>query len=75
MIHQLLLDMDLLKLKGKPQMRAEKSSSNTLKMLPLLSKLKILKKPAEPLKLPKWMLKTLRTLSMRKPESDLVELP
>jgi len=64
-----------LSFKGKPQMRAEKSSSNTLKMLPLLSKLKILKKPAEPLKLPKWMLKTLRTLSMRKPESDLVELP
>jgi len=61
--------------KEKPQMRAEKSSSNMSKMLLTLLKLKILKKILEPPKLPRWTLKTSRILSMRKPESDPAELP
>jgi len=61
--------------KKKPQMRAERSSSNMLKKPLLLSKLKILSKPREPLKSPKWTPKTSRTLPMRKPESDPEESP
>jgi len=61
--------------KEKPQMRAERSSSNTSQKLLTSSKLKILKNQLEQPKLPKWMLKTLRTLSMRKPELDPAESP
>jgi hypothetical protein len=59
----------------KPQMRAERSSSNTSRRPLLLSKLKTLLKLREPLKSPKWTLKTLRILSVRKPESLPEELP
>jgi len=65
----------MLKLKLKPQMRAERSSSNTSKWPQTSSKLKILKRTPEPSKLPKWTSKTSRILSMRKPESDPEELP
>lgn len=61
--------------KEKPQMRAERSSSNTSKKLLTSLKLKILKNQPEQPKLPKWMLKTLRILSMRKPELDPAESP
>jgi len=81
-IHQLLKSIILIShkqsqknQKQKPQMRAEKSSSNMSKMLLTLLKLKILKKILEPPKLPRWTLKTSRILSMRKPESDPAELP
>ena len=61
--------------KKKPQMRAERSSSNTSRRPLLLSKLKTLLKLREPLKSPKWTLKTLRILSVRKLESLPEELP
>jgi len=44
--------------KGKPQMRAERSSKLTSKRPQLLLKLKTLKRTPEPLKLPKWITKT-----------------
>jgi len=59
----------------KPQMRAERSSTHTLKRLQISLKLKTQQKTREPLKLPKWTPKTSKTLSMRKPESDPEELP
>jgi len=61
--------------KEKPQMRAERSSKITSNKLPILSKLKTLKRTLEPLKLPRWTNKTSRILSMKKPELDLEELP
>jgi hypothetical protein len=61
--------------KKKPQMRAERSSKNTSRRPLLLSKLKTLLKPREPLKSPRWTLPTLRTLSVRKLESHPEELP
>jgi hypothetical protein len=61
--------------KKKPQMRAERSSSNTSKRLLISLKLKIRKHLPEPPKLPKWILKTLRILSMRKLELDPAESP
>jgi len=61
--------------KKRTQMRAERSSRLTSLKPQLLLKLKTLLKTREPLKLPKWTHKTLRTLPMSQPESDPEELP
>ena len=77
-IHQPGINITLTQLQllhSKPQMRAERSSKNTSRRPLLLSKLKTLLKPREPLKSPRWTLPTLRTLSVRKLESHPEELP